>query len=71
MIQSYAAGDYKSLNMLFKVNNLFIMCLLSCAAIPIIFEMRIIMYYWLKDGVSENMVLFSRLFVEVIGGVCY
>lgn len=22
MIQSYAAGDYKSLNMLFKVNNL-------------------------------------------------
>lgn len=63
MIQSYAAGDYKSLNMLFKVNNLFIMCLLSCAAIPIIFEMRIIMYYWLKDGVSENMVLFSRLFI--------
>ena len=63
MIQSYAAGDHKSLNMLFKVNNIFILCLLACAAIPVIFEMRIIMLYWLKNGVSENMVLFSRLFV--------
>lgn len=63
MIQSYAAGDHNALDKLFKINNLFIVCLLSCAAIPLVFEMPTIMHYWLKSGVSENMVLFARLFI--------
>lgn len=63
MIQLYAAKDKVALGKLFNANNLFIVSLVSCVAIPVMFEMRTIMHFWLKSGVSENMILFSRLFI--------
>lgn len=62
MIRSYAAGDYKYLNMLFSANNKFIIYVLCAIAIPLIFEMDFIMKLWLDDA-SMDMINFSRLFI--------
>lgn len=62
MIKSYAAKDLKYLNLLFSVNNKFILYLMTGISIPIVMEMDFIMKIWLTE-VSEEMVLFSRLFI--------
>lgn len=63
MIQQYAARQYASLLTLFTANNKFILYLLSCAAIPVVLEMRGIMRLWIGSAASEDMIVFSRLFI--------
>jgi O-antigen/teichoic acid export membrane protein len=63
MIQQYAAREFENLNRLFYANNKFILYLLLCAAIPVAVEMPTIMHLWLGDGVSADMITFSRLFI--------
>lgn len=62
MIKSYAAKDFSYLDSLFRVNNKFLLYLLSGVAIPIVFEMQTILEIWLGE-VSADMIVFSRLFI--------
>ena len=63
IIKEYAARHYDNLVHLFTLNNKFILYLLSCASIPVVFEMPTIMRLWLGGGVTTDMILFSRLFI--------
>jgi O-antigen/teichoic acid export membrane protein len=62
MIKSYAERQYNYLNDLFYTHNKAMFYLLASVAIPLLFEMRPILEWWLCN-ISNNMVLFSRLFV--------
>lgn len=62
MIKSYAEQQYNYLNNLFYTHNKAVFYLLTGVSIPLLFEMRPILEWWLKI-VSDEMVLFSRLFV--------
>lgn len=65
MIKSYAEKEYNNLDMLFDASNKFLLYLLVSVAVPIVFEIRIIFNWWL-DVVSEETVLFARLFIIYI-----
>lgn len=67
MVQSYAEGKNEYLNTLFNLNSKFILYLLTCISLPIIFEMDDILQMWLGE-MSDEKVLFARLFV--IYSVC-
>lgn len=62
MIKTYAAKNYSDLSKLFTTNNKFIFTLLIIVAIPIFTEIDTIIQLWLGK-MSENMVLYSRLFI--------
>lgn len=65
MIKSYAEKDYNNLNILFDASNKFLLYLLVSVSIPIVFEIRTIFSWWL-GVVSEETVLFARLFIIYI-----
>ena len=62
MIKSYAAGNFEYLRSLFFANNKFIIYLLSCIAIPLVFEMPMILDLWISKAFTE-MSVFSSLFI--------
>ena len=62
MIKSYAAGNFAYLRSLFFANNKFIIYLLSCIAIPLVFEMPMILDLWISKAFTE-MSVFSSLFI--------
>lgn len=62
MVKTYAEKDYQYLNTLFYASNKAIFYLMLCVSIPLIIEMPVILGWWL-DSASNQLVLFSRLFV--------
>ena len=62
MIKSYAEQDFIHVNRLFDISNKFIYYCMLILCIPLVSEMRFILYYWL--GVDdEQTILFCRLTV--------
>ena len=62
MIKAYADNDYRFLNRLFTLGNKFTYYSLIIIALPLYYEMDIILRLWLKEA-SEMTVLFSKLIV--------
>lgn len=62
MIKSYAEQNIEYLNRLFIISNKFILYLLIAISLPLIFEIPLILKWWLGT-VTEQMVLFSRLYI--------
>ncbi len=62
MIKSYAEQNIEYLNRLFIVSNKFILYLLIAISLPLMIEIPIILNWWLGT-VTEQMVLFSRLYI--------
>jgi O-antigen/teichoic acid export membrane protein len=60
MIKSYAEGSYSYLNKLFNISNKLIYYCLLMVCIPLMFEMKNILFFWLKTT-DPNTLLFSRL----------
>lgn len=60
--KSYAAGDIQRLHFLINQGSRFSYYLMLCLAIPLLFEMDIILNLWLKN-VPEYAVVFSRFMV--------
>jgi O-antigen/teichoic acid export membrane protein len=60
MIKSYAEESYVYLNKIFNMSNKFIYYSLLMVCLPIIFEMDIILIFWLKTSDAQT-VFFSRL----------
>lgn len=62
MIKAYAEKNYSYLNELFSISNKFLLYALSAIAIPLIFEMDIILKVWLGYSDNDNT-LFCQLMV--------
>lgn len=62
MVKSYAEHQFSFLNQLFDVSNKSVFYLLLCALLPLAIEIRQVFGWWL-NGVSEETVVFSRLFL--------
>ncbi len=62
MVKSYTEGNFEYVSRLFNVGNKFILYILVCIAIPMIAEMKTILYVWLGE-VSEDVVLFARFII--------
>ncbi len=60
MIKSYAEGSYSYLNKIFNISNKLIYYCLLMVSIPLMFEMKDILLFWLKTA-DPHTVLFSRL----------
>lgn len=62
MIKSYANHNYSYLNGLFYANSKLMLYLLLCVSLPIIFEMKTILTWWL-GYTFEEMVSFTQFYV--------
>jgi len=62
MIKSYAAEEYREVNVMFSFSNKFVCYILSVVCIPLMLEMPMILHLWLGDVGTETIV-FSRLMV--------
>lgn len=62
MIKAYAEKNYSYLNELFSISNKFLLYALSAIALPLIFEMDIILKVWLGYSDNDNT-LFCQLMV--------
>jgi len=60
MIKSYAEGSFLYLNKLFNLSNKLIYFSLLIVCLPLIFEMNIILFFWL-NYVDPQTALFSKL----------
>jgi O-antigen/teichoic acid export membrane protein len=60
MIMAYAEHSYTYLNKLFSLSNKFIYYGLLVVVLPLFFEMKSILYFWLNTTDAET-ILFSRL----------
>jgi O-antigen/teichoic acid export membrane protein len=65
MIILYAEKNYGGLNWLFDASNKFLVYLLLSVSVPIVCEIRTIFNWWLGP-VSEETILFARLFIIYI-----
>lgn len=65
MIKSYAEKDHRNLDLLFDASNKILLYLMVCVSVPIVFEIRTIFIWWL-GVVSEETILFARLFIVYI-----
>lgn len=65
MIILYAEKNYGGLNWLFDASNKFLLYLLLSVSVPIACEIRTIFNWWLGP-VSEETILFARLFIIYI-----
>lgn len=63
MVKSYSSKDFEYLDRLFGMGNKFLLYAMLCITIPAILEMRTVLTWWLGNGINDNMVLFSRLFI--------
>lgn len=62
MIKAYAEHNYGYLNKLFTFSNKFVYYCLVIVALPLLFEMEMILNLWLKTASSQT-ILFSQLIV--------
>ena len=62
MIKSYAEQDFTNVNRLFDISNKFIYYCMLVLCIPLMSEMRLILYYWIGID-DEQTILFCRLMV--------
>lgn len=65
MIKAYAERNYNYLNKLFTLGNKFIYYCLVFVALPLLFEMDMVLNLWLKTA-SVQAVLFSQLIVVYV-----
>lgn len=68
MVKSYAERNFVFLDRMFTANNKFILYLLLMVEIPLIFELRTIMGWWLGDT-SEETIVYTRLIIIYM--VCF
>ena len=62
MIKSYAAEEYREVDILFSFSNKFVCYILAIVCLPLILEMPTILYFWLGE-VSAETIVFARLIV--------
>ena len=68
MIKSYAEQKFDYLDGLFYVHNKALLYLQIAVCLPLVCEMPTILHWWLGDF-SQEMVVFSRLFVVYVVGL--
>lgn len=62
MTKAYSGHDYPFLNTLFSASNKALIYLLSCVAVPIMFEAHTILSLWLgQANTTEEIITFARL----------
>ena len=62
IIKSYAAEEYREVDILFSFSNKFVCYILAIVCLPLILEMPTILYFWLGE-VSAETIVFARLMV--------
>lgn len=66
MIKAYAEKNYPYLNELFSISNKFLLYALSAIAIPLIFEMDLILNVWLGYSDIDNTLFCQLMIIYVV-----
>ena len=66
MIKAYAEKKYSYLNELFSISNKFLLYTLSAIAIPLIFEMNLILKMWLGYSNADNTLFCQLMIIHVV-----